>query len=179
MEFALSTKITPRVLYKIGRYKEENLEQFGIDNLYKSVLINPSSKCCIHWFKAVSDQRGIKLQTNTNKFLANNFNKKPIAEFIATFNRLLSAGSIELTEKRTLLASTAIEDFITGLKADENLFGVQTINDDDYSNDDNTSDFYSNQDYDRDTFDAMTDGQLGDWDDFDGDIDDVMNWAGK
>lgn len=35
------------------------------------------------------------------------------------------------------------------------------------------------RDYDRDTFDAMTDGQLGDWDDFEGDIDDVMTWAGR
>jgi tetratricopeptide (TPR) repeat protein len=33
--------------------------------------------------------------------------------------------------------------------------------------------------YDRDTFDALTDGQMGDWDDFGGDFDDVMNWLGK
>lgn len=38
---------------------------------------------------------------------------------------------------------------------------------------------FKNRNYDRDTFDAMTDGQLGDYDDFDGDIDDVMIWAGR
>ena len=35
------------------------------------------------------------------------------------------------------------------------------------------------QDYDKDTSDALTDGQLGDWDDFGGDIDDVRGWAGR
>lgn len=33
--------------------------------------------------------------------------------------------------------------------------------------------------YDRDSFDAMADGQLGDYDDFKGDIDDVKTWAGR
>lgn len=36
-----------------------------------------------------------------------------------------------------------------------------------------------NNDYERDTFDAMTDGTQGDYDDFDGDNDDIMNWAGR
>lgn len=36
-----------------------------------------------------------------------------------------------------------------------------------------------NNDYERDTFDAMTDGQLGDWDDFEGNIDDVFTWSGR
>ena len=31
----------------------------------------------------------------------------------------------------------------------------------------------------RDTFNAMTDGTLGEYDDFDGDIDDAMTWGGR
>jgi tetratricopeptide (TPR) repeat protein len=38
---------------------------------------------------------------------------------------------------------------------------------------------YNDNDYDRDTFDALTDGQLGDWDDFGGDIDDARAWSGR
>lgn len=38
---------------------------------------------------------------------------------------------------------------------------------------------YDDNDYDRDTFDALTDGQLGDWDDFGGDVDDARAWAGR
>ena len=37
----------------------------------------------------------------------------------------------------------------------------------------------NNIDNDRETFNAMTDGTLGDYEDFDGDIDDIMTWAGK
>lgn len=50
---------------------------------------------------------------------------------------------------------------------------------------DNQEDFeqtFINEDdneYERDTFDAITDGQLGSYDDFDGDIDDLMTWAGR
>ncbi len=33
--------------------------------------------------------------------------------------------------------------------------------------------------YKRDTFDALSDGQLGDYDDYDGDIDDVSDWSGR
>lgn len=36
---------------------------------------------------------------------------------------------------------------------------------------------YSNSD--RDYFDAMTDGQLGSYDDFEGSSDDIDNWAGR
>lgn len=43
-----------------------------------------------------------------------------------------------------------------------------------YSYDDNDY-----RDYDRDNFDALTDGQLGRYEDFEGDIDDVMTWLGR
>ena len=55
---------------------------------------------------------------------------------------------------------------------DENHFN-EPINLDNYN-----SPFTQNES-DRDTFDALTDGQLGDWEDFDGDIDDVITWSGR
>jgi hypothetical protein len=53
-----------------------------------------------------------------------------------------------------------------------------TPEDDDYNyyGHDDSYDYHS---YERDTFDALTDGQLGDLDDFGGDIDDVMTWLGR
>jgi hypothetical protein len=50
-------------------------------------------------------------------------------------------------------------------------------NDDYYDHDDYNA--YDDYDWERETFDAMTDGQLGDYDDFDGNMDDVMTWAGR
>ena len=38
---------------------------------------------------------------------------------------------------------------------------------------------FRDTDYDRDNFNAMTDGQLGSYDDFEGNSDDVNNWAGR
>lgn|GEM_PF-3862835 len=38
---------------------------------------------------------------------------------------------------------------------------------------------YQKADYDRDSFYAPTDGQLGDYEDYGGDIDDVMLWLGS
>lgn len=41
-------------------------------------------------------------------------------------------------------------------------------------------DYYDdNQDHNRDTFEALTDGHLGDWEDFEGNIDDVKTWLGR
>jgi tetratricopeptide (TPR) repeat protein len=129
-EFALSIKETPRVHYRLGRIKEQKLQQFGIDNLYKSILQNPSSLCSLRWFKDCCDSRGIKLQTNTHKLLANFFNNKNTDEFRKAVNQLLLNGTVILTENRTLNVSTAFEDFLSSLKADENLFGVVELGED-------------------------------------------------
>lgn len=50
---------------------------------------------------------------------------------------------------------------------------------DDYDEGYDDYDTYDDYDWERENFDAMTDGQLGDYDDFHGNIDDVMTWAGR
>lgn len=170
-EFALSIKETPRVHYRIGRIKEQKLQQFGIDNLYKSILLNPSSLCSLRWFKDCCDSRGIKLQTNTHKLLANYFNNRNTDEFIKTVNQLLLNGTVSLTENRTLNVSTAFEDFLSSLKADENLFGVVELGEDeegyepDYDVYDDYDDYSPSYDkyggaygYDDDTIDSAFEG---------------------
>lgn len=146
-EFALSIKETPRVHYRIGRIKEQKLQQFGIDNLYKSILQNPSSLCSLRWFKDCCDSRGIKLQTNTHKLLANFFNNKDTDEFRKTVNQLLLNGNVSLTENRTLNVSTAFEDFLSSLKADENLFGVVELGEDEESYEPDYDDYDDYEDY--------------------------------
>ena len=167
-EFALSIKETPRVHYRIGRIKEQKLQQFGIDNLYKSILQNPSSLCSLRWFKDCCDSRGIKLQTNTHKLLANFFNNKDTDEFRKTVNQLLLNGNVSLTENRTLNVSTKFEDFLSSLKADENLFGVVELGEDEESYEpdyDDYDDYSPSHDkyggaygYDDDTIDSAFEG---------------------
>jgi tetratricopeptide (TPR) repeat protein len=158
LEKALSIKKTQRVHYRLGRYKEQLLKQFGLNHLFQSILLNPSSVCSNRWFKDISDKRGIKLKSDTRKFLTNKFNNSNTHEFLKTINYLLRKGSIKLNNGSTLLASTAFHDFLSGLKSDEKIFRKATENDsgefDNSLNDD--------YDYDRDTFDALTDGQYGD-----------------
>jgi tetratricopeptide (TPR) repeat protein len=171
LEFALTIKETPRVHYRIGRIKEQKLQQFGLDNLYKSILQNPSSLCSLRWFKDCSDTRGIKLNTNTHRLLVNEFNNKDTDEFRKTVNRLLSTGSVALTENRILDVSTAFENFLNSLKADEHLFGVVQSDEDeedyeqgfdDYDDSDNYSPSYDKYGgaygYDDDTIDSAFEG---------------------
>jgi hypothetical protein len=44
---------------------------------------------------------------------------------------------------------------------------------------DEPSDNYEDFDHAKESFNAMTDGQLGNYDDFEGDIDDVRAWSGR
>lgn len=52
----------------------------------------------------------------------------------------------------------------------------QVAADEDYSYD--SGDYYSRDDAERDTFDALTDGQYGDYDDFNGDMDSLRDAMG-
>ena len=170
---SLSIKNTPRVLYRIGRIKEEKMNKIGIGDIFESVILNPSSICSNRYFRQFSDKRKIKLFPE-DKLLANKFNNSRYDDYLSTISKLLNLGEVKLTNGTTLLARTAFSDFINVLKANELKFGIQTTS---FLKNPFDSDDY--HDYDRDTFDAMTDGQLGDWDDFDGDIDDVSTWSGR
>jgi len=173
LELALIIKKTPRVHYRIGRIKEQKLEQFGIDHLYQSILLNPSSLCANRWFKDIADKRDIKL-TIGHKLLANKFNNTNTDEYLKTINQLLINGKVELTNNSTLTASVAFVDFINVLKANEKHFGINSSDDD---NDDDDND----DDYDDDGPDDYDDGPgaygYDSWDEmafyeaFEGDID--------
>ena len=91
----------------------------------------------MRWFKDCCDSRGIKIQTNTHKLLANEFNNKSTDEFRTTVNQLLLNGCVSLTENRTLTVSTAFENFLSSLKADEKLFGIRELGEgeEDYESD--------------------------------------------
>lgn len=45
---ALELKKTNRTLYRIGRTKEQFLNDFGLNEMYEAIVINPSSGCA-HW----------------------------------------------------------------------------------------------------------------------------------
>src|SRR5690606_5439611 len=67
-----------------------------------------------------------------------------------------------------------ISEFVSFLKLNESIFVYRDRFDDprDYHSD-------NGPDYDRMYFDAMSDGQLGDYDDFDGSSDWIDDWSGR
>lgn len=65
-----------RILYRIGRTKEQNLELHGLEDLYNSFLLNPSSVCCARELKEYANKRGIELFDREND-LIRSFNQEP------------------------------------------------------------------------------------------------------
>lgn len=50
-------KESARILYRIGRIKEQFLNKYGLENLYKSFDINPSSSCCTRTLKKFLNEK--------------------------------------------------------------------------------------------------------------------------
>jgi hypothetical protein len=173
-ETAISLLETPRVRYRLGRLKEQKLNQWGIDDLYKSILLNLSSSCCNRWFKDIADKRGLKLKTNVSKLLANKFNNNNTDEYRKAIILLLKNGSIGLTTGETLIVSEALSDFKSTLIADKQIFVLDEFSNnetedndyDDYSDYDDYDDGYGSRyekyggynGYDDDTIDDAFEG---------------------
>lgn len=56
--------------------------------------------------------------------------------------------------------------------------GLKTLKDQPW-HEDYSDDRYEHKQFRKDTFDALSDGQLGDYDDYEGDMDDVSDWSGR
>lgn len=170
-EKAINLKRTSRTLYRIGRTKEQALNDYGLNEMYEAILMNPSSGHA-HWnFAYYAIKR--KVFPEELKNYQGSYNE----------NGIISSWKIGIAIEKIFeeKGKLGISDYLISLEKVMNLSQRNTVestqDEGDYSDD--YDDYNDNHDYDRDTFDAMTDGQLGDWDDFDGDIDDVMTWAGR
>jgi tetratricopeptide (TPR) repeat protein len=118
---ALEINETSRTFYRIGRLKEDKLNQSGIYELHQSILMYPSSLCCNRWFKEISDKRKIILSSNT-KLLSNLFSNKSKNEYLTVLYNLKKQGSVNLNTGKTLSTLNVFEDFCSQLRADESIF---------------------------------------------------------
>ena len=150
--------------------------------MYEASLSNVISHCSAH-LAEYSAKRGIHLP-GPKSFYINMFNEGKDLLYVHSLYK--KGDKIKLSDGSKLDYSTEKSKLLNALKSNKELFlnKKNTLSKNNYSNQQN-SDYFGNDtsnenyNYDRDTFNAMTDGQLGDWDDFDGDIDDVMSWAGR
>jgi Leucine-rich repeat (LRR) protein len=122
LDKALKINDNARLNYRIGRIKEQRFNAFGLDKIYKSITLNPSSTCSHRLLKNIATKRGVKLQTTTNKLLASLFNNQETETYVSVINKLLVGGSVQLSNDTVLSASNAFNSFSHTLRSDQDLF---------------------------------------------------------
>ena len=80
----------------------------------------------------------------------------------------------QLQRAMTAAAWAKLDEKEQQLRAEQTRYQAVAEAEDDYE----PGDYYSQDDADRDTFDALTDGQYGDYDDFNGDFDSLRDAMG-
>jgi tetratricopeptide (TPR) repeat protein len=183
---SIESEFTSRTLYRIGRLKEQHLKEDGINDLYSAYIDNQSSACCCRVLQQYSFIKGIKIEaddTNSDNLLIQGFNSRTDPwDFQRDFEELLkSPTEVDLYQQTAF--DMILGDFVSKLKQSKESFHVSGYFEEDYDYDD---DYYNELDYEPDYdemyFDAMTDGQLGSYDEFlenGGNLDYIDDWAGR
>lgn len=167
-QLALSIKKTNRALYRIGRTKEQVLNENGIAELYEASLSNAISHCsaCLAEYSA---KRGIFLP-EPKSFYINMFNEKKHLFYVHSYYN--EKDKIKLDDGNELDFTTEKSKLLNALKSNKELFLniKNTPSENDYSNqqendyfdyDDNRPSYekYSGAyGYDDDTIDSAFEG---------------------
>lgn len=183
-----------RLLYRIGRIKEHHIKTCGLDELYNSFDINPSSACCARVLKKYMKEREIDIAFDdfyANPLIISFSDSNSEWEFDKLYEKYLAKVHIDDNLPFPQVeALPSIHTFIQFIRSNAGLFVVKNeslLEDDEQYDDsddyfDDTDDYFDEPDYDEMYFDAMTDGQLGSYDDFKergGNLDWVDDWAGQ
>lgn len=104
-----------------------------------------------------------------NEFI---FNSVPLQTRIKVYGIIGSENEFILANKERVDM-----DLLEDVRIKEKLEELKLSKTKNNFNNDHNSDEQESNDLDRDYFNTMTDGQLGDWEDFKGDIDDIDTWA--
>lgn len=135
----------PRLLYRLGRTKEQLLEQSGLDELYYSFIQNPSSACCARVLKKYMKERENELvldKNETNPLLIAFNNDEDEWKFQKLYEKLLKSQleddnlPFQLEGDNTEI----IKSFVQGIKNNSDLFVDENM--DKYEPDDYFDDNY-------------------------------------
>jgi tetratricopeptide (TPR) repeat protein len=188
LDESLRLQACSRTLYRIGRLKEEHLGIDGIEELFHAFMGNQSSPCCGRVLQKYSFLRGIKIEGDTigngNGLIQGFNNYSDPWSFQTDFEDLLKSRK-EYNWYKSTAAEMILSDFVSHLLSNKFKFCVIQENEgEDWDvQDDELYDYEDDySDWEEDYFDAMTDGQLGSYDDFlekGGDLDFIDDWAGR
>lgn len=178
---SIEFELTSRTLYRKGRLKEQYLKEDGIDDLYSAYMENQSSACCCRVLQEYSFTKGIKIEaedTNGDNLLIKGFNSHADPwSFQRDFEELLN-NRTEVDLYQQTAFEMILGDFVRQLSQSKESFLASEDYEDDYDYDEPDYE----PDYDEMYFDAMTDGQLGSYDEFlenGGNLDYIDDWAGR
>jgi hypothetical protein len=123
-EFQIANNIeeTARVHYRIGRIKDQLLNENGIDHLYKSILLNPTSLCCHRAFKKAAVKSNLKLVGDS--FITVEFNDSDIKIYISYVEACLRNMDTEVKYGNELLGycSEVFSKYLKELRLNRKLF---------------------------------------------------------
>ncbi len=142
---------TSRSKYRLGRLREFQFNQYGIDNLFTSFIENPSSACCAEKLQQAFRKRELILNYKDQ------FESNPLIDSFENDNSFPFLLKYSLHFRKQLIEKEKINivnSFIEIIKLNEGLFLIDDnnffdLNEDDFDEqeDDNYSNYDSSEDY--------------------------------
>lgn len=138
-----------RLKYRIGRTNEQHLDTYGLDELYKSFDINPSSACCARVFKKYMKEREIEFpvdSSNENPLIISFLSSESEWKFDSLYEKYLSKEYLDddlpFGQTETL---PVITSFINEIREKQDLFVMndEECEDEDYQNDYDHYDYHN------------------------------------
>lgn len=138
-----------RLLYRIGRIKEQHLNERGLDQLYYSFIQNPSSACCARVLKKYMKEQGneLALDDKESNLLLMAFNEDEDEWLFQLLYEELLKNQLENNDPFEVNPTETINSFVQGIINNSNLFvdeDLENYEDDDYEPDYDDYDNYGN-----------------------------------
>ncbi|MEO6687291.1 MAG: hypothetical protein ABIN24_15070 [Dyadobacter sp.] len=150
-----------RINYRMGKLKEEYLKQCGVDFLYQAYIKNFTSSCCLRDLQKFSRIRDmgfeVEMNEDENTILKAFSNEDDEFKFQIYFENILHNFYFEL-ESKYVETMPILEEFSKIMRSNSDAFTC--FYEEDYE------EIPRQNNYARDNFDALTDGQYGDYDDW-------------
>lgn len=135
-----------RLMYRIGRTNEQHLDTYGLDELYQSFDINPSSVCCARVLKKYMKEREIEFpieRPKENPLIISFLSSEDEWKFDNLYEKYLSNNYLD---DDFLFGQTAtlpvITSFINEIREKQDLFIVDNEEDEEYYDEYDHNDAY-------------------------------------
>jgi hypothetical protein len=124
-----STTRTPRTAYRVGRTKEQNLNEYGLYELFESFIMNPSSPCCARNLQKYMKQARITIDPyghESNVLVKSFMQASDERIFSDLYHEHITTQRIgEELNPQYIEALPIVENFIEVIRMNFNLVGIE------------------------------------------------------